>query len=56
MPGEKLPIVGKVKKVRLEKFDNDPETGEPLRDQGPAEVWEGENEANMKCIFKREDK
>lgn len=55
MQGEKLPIAGKVKKVRLEKFEND-ENGEPLRDQGPVEIWEGENEANMACIFKREDK
>lgn len=55
MTGENLPFSGKVKMVRLEKFDNDPETGEPIRDQGPVEVWEGENESNMKCIFKKED-
>lgn len=53
MPGDTVPMVGKIKKVRLEKFDNDPKTGEPLRDQGPVEIWEGEDEANMKRIFKK---
>ena len=55
MSKEEFPVGGQIKKVRLEKFDNDPKTGEPLRDNGPTEIWEGDDEANMKCIFKKEE-
>lgn len=48
-------LVGaRVKKVRLEKFPND-ENGDPIRDNGPDEIWEGKDESDMKCIFKREE-
>jgi hypothetical protein len=53
MQGEELPFKGKVKKARLVKYEND-ENGDPIRDE-PLEIWEGENESNMKLIYKRED-
>lgn len=50
---EELGKVGlKVKKIRLEKFDNDAD-GNPIRENGPVEVWEGENESEMKLIHSR---
>ncbi len=46
-------IVGlKVKKIRLEKFDNDAD-GNPIREDGPVEVWEGKDESEMKLIHQR---
>lgn len=53
MPGEDAPVLGKVQKVRLVKFEND-ENGDPIR-ENPLEIWEGEDESNMKCVFKRGD-
>lgn len=44
----------RVKKVRLEKFNND-KHGNPIREDGPVEVWEGTDESDMKCIFKKEE-
>jgi hypothetical protein len=50
---ESGPVGHKIKKVRLEKFDNDPKTGEPIREAGPVEIWEGEDESDMQCIFRK---
>lgn len=50
---------GKIKKVRLEKFENKldengnlilDEKGEPVKEAEPFEVWEGSDESNMKRI------
>jgi hypothetical protein len=49
---EKAEVGMKVKKIRLEKFDND-ENGKPIRNKGPVEVWEGTDESNMKLVHKR---
>lgn len=54
MSMDQNPLGMKVKKIKLEKFDND-EDGNPIRENGPREIWEGSDESNMKCIFKRED-
>ena len=54
MNQEKAEVGARVKKVRLEKFEND-ENGEPIRENGPVEVWEGSDESDMKQVFKKED-
>lgn len=43
-----------MKRIRLEKFNNDAD-GKPIRENGPEEIWEGSDESNMKCIYRRED-
>ena len=52
MTQEHAEVGAKVKKVRLEKFENDAD-GNPIRENGPVEIWEGENESDMKCIFRK---
>lgn len=49
---EASPLQAKVKKIRLEKFENDKD-GQPIRENGPIEVWEGTSESDMKCIYRR---
>lgn len=54
MPNEEALVNTRVQNIRLEKFDND-ENGNPIRENGPVEIWEGKDESDMKCIYKRGD-
>ena len=54
MSKEQMEAQVQVTKVRLEKFNNDKD-GNPIRENGPEEIWEGSDESNMKCIYNREE-